>query len=74
MTPDEALAVIADEVVRSALEEVMDNGLWDSYLDAELAERSSNAIRARLLERVASRPDPARLSDALRAHVRIGRE
>jgi len=34
MTPDEALEVVADEVTRAAMQEVIDNGLVDTYVDA----------------------------------------
>lgn len=66
MTTDEALEVVADEVTRAVLQEVLDNGLWDSYLEADLSDQNSTALRDRLRQKTAARPDPATLSDALR--------
>lgn len=72
MTPDEALEVVADEVTRAAMQEVIDNGLIDTHVNAELADGHGNALRDRLIARFAARPDPATLSDALRMLVRVG--
>ena len=72
MTSDEALDVLADEVIGAAVREMIENGLWDSYLDAELGPASSTALRDRLSARAAAGPHPAALSEALRAHARAG--
>lgn len=66
MTTDEALEVIVDEVTGEVLQEVLDNGLWDSYLEADLSDQNSIALRDRLRQKDAARPDPGTLSDALR--------
>ena len=73
MTPGEALEVLADEVTCAAVREMIDNGLWDSYLDAEWAGSSSTALRDRLLARVEAGPDPETVSEALKVHARTGR-
>lgn len=72
MTPDEALDVLADEVICAAVREMVENGLWDSYLEAELRPASSTALRDRLSARAAAGPHPAALSEAMRAHARAG--
>lgn len=66
MRTDEALEVVVDEVTRAVLQEVLDNGLWDSYLEADLSDQNSTALRDRLRQKAAARPDPGTLSDALR--------
>lgn len=65
MTTDEALEVVADEVTRAVLQEVLDNGLWDSYLELDLSDQNSAALRDRLQQITAASPDPGKLSDAL---------
>lgn len=67
MTSDEALDVVADEVTRVALREVIDNGLWDTYLDAELTDLCSSALKKRLSDRAAAGPAVGALAAALRA-------
>lgn len=69
MTSDEALEVLADEVTRAAMQEVVDNGLWDTYVEVELPDRQSAALRDRLTTRIAAGPDRVALSEALRALV-----
>ena len=66
MTKDEALGVVADEVTRAVLQEALDNGLWDAYLDVELADQHSTALRDCLRQRITRSPHPSTLSEALR--------
>lgn len=68
MTTQEALEVLADEVTRAALQEVLDNGLWDAYVDGELTDQTSTALRRRLERRISRGPHPSVVAEALR-HV-----
>lgn len=58
MTPDQAMDAWADEIVAEVLEEVVQNGMIDTYADASLSYAANRGIRKRLLDRIASRPAP----------------
>ena len=65
MTSDEALDVLADHVICRALQEIVENGQWDSYIDVDLSGAQSAALRDRLLARVAAGPNAETLAQAL---------
>ena len=65
MTSDEALNVLADHATCNALQEIVENGEWDSYIDADLSGAQSAALRDRLAARVAAGPDAETLAQAL---------
>ena len=66
VTVEEAIRVVADRVTAAALQEVVDNGLWDTYIDEELTAGLSAALKDQLVRMVTTGPDEAALSAALR--------